>query len=359
LLSILLLRAMTPTKDQKLNLLILNDGKQGHLKQSLAVASVVSNGNVKVVNVHYSTRFMRYLSTLLVWSFRHPRYYKGVLTWALKKGSLRELFTSSPDAVISTGASLHSINLALCTILQIKSIVVMKPSMSRQNDFDLRIIPQHDTPSPLKNTLVTVGAPTQISPAYIQTHAETLKQQLSIEHNKSISFFIGHPEESHVPEILKQLKRISTKMNRPLLVTTSRRTPASVIAKVQEALASFPLCKLLVVPTQKPQNDPFSGDMIAAMMGCSELLLVTQDSLSMISESASSGRRTIVIEATPIQSEQGKKQKMICTLINQGYVSTTKPNQLAAHIQQKLNDPAPHHFLEDNKRIQHALEKIL
>ncbi len=73
-------------------------------------------------------------------------------------------------------------------------------------------------------------------------------------------------------------------------MTTSRRTPDSICRFLKGKVSRDPSCQMLVIAAEDARPEVAGG-----MMALAEILMVTEDSISMISEAVSSGKKVIVL----------------------------------------------------------------
>jgi len=87
------------------------------------------------------------------------------------------------------------------------------------------------------------------------------------------------------------MERVGERVNGDYLVTTSRRTPEDVNHFLRERLKQPSHCQLCVIASEDRRPEVVPG-----MMALADFLIVTEDSLSMISEALSSGKRVVVVK---------------------------------------------------------------
>ena len=158
---------------------VLNDGKTGHLRQSQRVALAVEKAlaergiqsQTKIIRVSFRNQFSARLISglsLLINSFVFQGRLES-LKWVLTEKSFNELMSVKADLIVSCGSSIAGVNWLLSTDQNAKSLVVLKPGLLSFRRFDLVVVPQHDNPSAnIKNTrvVVTKGAPNIIEKQY-------------------------------------------------------------------------------------------------------------------------------------------------------------------------------------------------
>lgn len=292
------------------HLVVLSDGKAGHEKQAQAVVE-----QFKKIHSQYGREGMEYFSKKIEVRFRskwHRRIFPwfafffypwvqgrlGILRHFLVKESAEQLEQTYADFVISAGASLVPINVLMARECQAKSIVLMKPSFPfNLFHFDLAIIGRHDTglvPSETFRTLLTLSPITEET---LEEDARKLCRFLRNPEKVKRSVFLGGPTRHYRMDVggVKELVKIleSSSAYGDYLITTSRRTPLEVVRFLKNHVARSEHCQLLTVASE---NNP--PETVGGMMGLSEILIVTADSISMISEAVRSGKKVIVLELT-------------------------------------------------------------
>ncbi|MBM3244142.1 MAG: hypothetical protein FJZ12_04860, partial [Candidatus Omnitrophica bacterium] len=168
----------------KKKILILSDGKAGHLHQSEAVAreaeKILSQRNYQVkverMEVKFRNKFSNMLFNLCV--FLSGRYSCQGCLFCLRSllalQNYQELSTATADIVISTGSSISGVNFILSRENLSKSIVNMRPSFLRIKRFNLVIAPSHDRLKEKKNVVITDSALNLIDEEYLRKESERL-----------------------------------------------------------------------------------------------------------------------------------------------------------------------------------------
>ncbi|MFH1995658.1 MAG: ELM1/GtrOC1 family putative glycosyltransferase, partial [Candidatus Omnitrophota bacterium] len=173
-------------------ILVLNDGKQGHLNQALAVAHQIrrarttqgySMDDTKVVveDVRYRSKFRHAVltaaSAFATWR-SHGRM--GYMAYCLTKESYESLMAAYGEFVVSCGASLAPVNVFMARECNAKNVVVMSPGPIGTDKFSLAIIPRHDRPRKRKNVVVTEAAPHLMDRASLARYGSALMDRLKI-----------------------------------------------------------------------------------------------------------------------------------------------------------------------------------
>ncbi|MEX2476776.1 mitochondrial fission ELM1 family protein [Marinobacter sp.] len=186
-----------------------------------------------------------------------------------------------PDLIIGAGTSTHRLLLALRRKTRAKTVVLMKPAFPL-NWVDAAIIPQHDRVKAGKRVLITTGSLNGITPlARITDKPEAL-------------ILTGGPSPHFNWDndvVFDQINHlIATYPDWRWTISSSRRTPAALADKLQ-ALAGI---KITVVG---PDNT--HADWLAHQLAASRAVWVTPDSMSMVSEAATSGVPAGLLQLIP------------------------------------------------------------
>jgi len=348
---------------QEKSILILSDGKAGHLRQSQAVAQLASRVlEEKGVKVNIETQEIKFKNgfskcALAIGSLLSGKYScQGCLIClkkSLEKNTYNSLIDKAPDLIISCGSSLGVINYLLSRENQARSVAVMRPGILGTRRFDLVIMPRHDNPPKRKNVLATEGALNLIDEEYLKSQA--LKLRLG--GTSYIGLLIGGDSKyftlntDTVSEAIKQIKIISEKAGMDILVTTSRRTSKAVEDLVKAQLKDYPSTKLLVIANEK--NIP---EAVGGLLGLSSIVVSSAESISMISEAVSGNKYVFVFEADGLSK---KHQRFLRNFAQNKYIYLTKAGQLASRIDEILRDKPPVNTLKDRQLVSEAIKKIL
>lgn len=246
--------------------LILSDGKPGHVNQSIAFVRHLGC-DYDLLQVRFNSRWAKGLSYL----FDRCRIFT------------RSLFSldgiaADYSAIISAGSETYYANRVLTRELRTKSVAIMLPKGYRY-DFDLIIAQNYDDP-PARNHIISV--PVNLS--YVEPQG-LVKPQAG---RRPISLIIGGNSRHFKLDptrLRKQLEMIFTFFpEHDFWVTTSRRTPPEIEAVLKEFDFSYTLYYSAVKTNPIPD-----------FLQHSEYVFLTADSTSMISEAVSYGSACVEI----------------------------------------------------------------
>ncbi|MFH0827589.1 MAG: ELM1/GtrOC1 family putative glycosyltransferase [Candidatus Omnitrophota bacterium] len=352
------------------NILILSDGKTGHIRQSQALAKACGDylggkgvtARVNIVEVKFKNVFSSH--GLILANCLSGKYIcQGCmlcLRLFLSRESYLELIKSKPDVIISCGSSLVPVNYQLSRESRAKSLVIMRPSVFSYRRFDLVIMAKHDRPLRRKNTAVIDGALNLISREYLETQARELIREAGISFSSSqagLGLLLGgntkdfQLAEAPVKEVLRQLKDVCVKFNVYLLATTSRRTPEEIDALFKNELRAFERVKLAIIAREK--NYPSA---VGGILGLCRIVVVSCESVSMISEAVSSLKHVVVFKS---QGLSARKKLFLENFAQNGNIYLAEPEDIGRVIERILVNPPEIKPLRNDEIIRESLRRIL
>ena len=163
-------------------------------------------------------------------------------------------------------------------------------------------------------------------------------------------------DEEKIYTLLDQIKKAALHYNADILLTTSRRTPANIEQIIVKALRNFERCSLCIIANQR--NIPQA---VGGILALSDLVIVSGESISMISESLSAAKRTIVFSPRGQYGEKprDKYEEFVLKLNDQGYLMMSSVYDMNAKITQLLSYKITMKSLDDQNIIQRGLEAIV
>ena len=355
-------------------ILVLNDGKAGHLNQSLAVAKELRRARstqgfkseetkITVVDVKYKSALSRAILTAcsLFASWRCHGCMK-CMKFCLEKETYDTLMRAYSEFVISCGSSLAPVNIYMSKENNAKNVVIMKPNiaMACLRKFNLSIIPRHDNPKISRNVVVTDLAPNLIDKAKMHEDAESLKCHIGPEIKDAIALFVGgdNPEFSLTGDIMNSvIEGVSGFCDRAgaqILATTSRRTSPEIEGILKNRLKNSRKCKFLVVANEK--NFDFT---VGGMLALSKVAVVSEESISMISEAISAGKKVVVFRLSKKRDVAAKHERALKSLADEGYITIAEPSKVAGALEKAWHDTAAAKPVKDMERIYEALRRLI
>jgi len=264
----------------KLKAHLLTQGMHGMISQV--------EGLSKALNINFTHHTVK-LKTF--WNLIPPKFTP------ISENLLTEKFICDSKIIISCGRKsvIHSIALKKRFKNNIFNIHIQDPKVSLDN-FDLIVCPEHDK---LKgdNVVTTKGAIHYLNKKRIDEYKNYIK--IDKENKKIISFILGGPNkyydysEEQTNIIFNKIKTVFTADKYKLIVIPSYRTPESVIKK---AFNTFSHNHLVFKKIDKKAY--------LSSLSLADIIVVTCDSTSMISESATTGKPIYVVNMLPIKNNQ-------------------------------------------------------
>ncbi len=289
---------------------VVSDGKKGHLNQSLAFAELLG-GSTSVLEVRplrgLSEPLTRIFSGLLSprcypagWRSRILRSCFGVSEPVERK----RLAADSKPLVISAGTTTAVPALALAGLIGARTLHILGPSLVPSRLFDAVIRPLHDVRGRVGRNVLTL--PIALGPSGGQALAHSLsvmRDRLGLEENPPggfLALLIGgdsaHHEMRSQPVLTCVAQAISLAREHDLrvLLTTSRRTPGVLEEGLRAlAMAEADICYCSVWGRTDAYNP------VPAFLELARAVVVTEDSISMISEAILAGHRPLIFRLPP------------------------------------------------------------
>ncbi len=271
-----------------MNVIILSDGIRGHFHQSLGVSKWLERlGDFKldkIIEVPKFSGFKKFwLFKILARKLKNSRDKNFALSWLKRTGLKIPDLRQNSTLFISTGSTAAPYNLALARATGNKCAVIMTPSILGITPFDFAIVPEHDNPQNNSHVIKTLGAPNHI---YIPDLKSAADEKFgNIRAQKVLAILIGGNDANYkiTPEWVNEiLKPLANLRDTAILITTSRRTGVEADLAIKNIFADK--AEFLLLASENPNENP-----IPAMLGCSTHVLVTEDSVSMVSEAVTAG----------------------------------------------------------------------
>jgi len=336
-------------------ILILSDSKPGHQNQCIGIAEAAPSASYKVVQVNY--RFgLGYLIALILCNLRV--FSQTFLNLLLDSDTLKEIENERFDIILSAGSSVAPLNLLIGKTFKIPSVYCMIHRLLPASLFDLIFTPLHDNPPDLNNIIKTLGAPNRINESFLSGQKDL--SDFSRNEKPVISLLLGGETknfsmgENWVKMAVKSIKETVESIKGTVLITTSRRTPDAVEKVIELEFKDYPFTGYLLLASKSNENPTPSFFLL------SDVVVVTEDSISMVSEAASSGKKVIVLKMERKSGRSPKHTKTIVEMEKGGYIKISSPEIIAEDIVSVLNDNFfPVKVLGEAKRCAAQIEKLL
>lgn len=348
---------------------ILNDTKTGHLRQSQAVAINLKkvlekkgfSVNTQIIDIKFKSGFKRDCLAVILKLLGQLLAFK-YLKSALDKDSLKSLSGICPDFVISAGSSIAGVNLIISKENQSKPIVIMKPSFFSTRNFKLAISPWHDNLRAEANVLKVEAAPNLIDEGYLEINSSALKKRFAIADAPGklrIGLLLGGDTKDFmltreaVGSIFSQLLSLAKVLDAEIFITSSRRTSREIESLLKDKFLSSKFCKLLIIA-----NDNNVPEAVGGILGICQIIVASADSISMVSEAASSGKYTLVFGSGAKDKLSKKRSRFLEHLEKAGFIYIAG-SEIESVIRKIWAEKPAVKKINDNVLIQAALERII
>ncbi|MFY9289021.1 MAG: mitochondrial fission ELM1 family protein [Alphaproteobacteria bacterium] len=258
---------------------VVTDGKAGMENQCLGLAEALGlNPIVKRIKLRSP------------WKELSPFLRQG-LQWAFSpKGD--PIAPPWPDLLIATGRASIPASLYVRRASQGRTLTVqLQNPVIDPSRFDLVVVPRHDGLTG-PNVMTTRGALHRVSKEMLKVEAEKLLSRISHLPSPRIAVLIGGsnavyqltPREM-VP-LTEKLAALIHATTGSLMITPSRRTGDENLSILQKGLKDLP-----AYIWNGEGDNPYYG-----MLACADIILVTCDSVNMVSEACTTGKPVYVID---------------------------------------------------------------
>ncbi len=332
-------------KDIFLKILIIDDGKSGHVQQSQVIVSIIMQcmglsgkkiPTINFINAKVSKVKRLFLECLLDYL---PTLSRIVGHYACRQ--VRDIEKVTPDIVISCGRSASIVG-ALCGGGDCVKICILYPGQYAIKNFDLLIIPNHDSgkftehPNVIKTNLAL----------YIPN---AIEGQLSAGH---IGILLGGKNRSYsysrdvCQQIAKQLVQLKTRSGAQLYWTASRRTSKYLIHAMDREF-------------QCAVQEHNKIECINELFSICDWIIVSADSVSMISQAVVHGCKVTVFSPPARMISTGKHDRFIEKLAANGSVATCSFDEIALQKAPRSSEVGLRLHQADIKLLQSNIEKLL
>lgn len=219
---------------------------------------------------------------------------------------------------ISAGSDAAPFNLALAIIWNCACATIMTPSIIGTAPFDFAVVPAHDNPSEASNILATAGSPNSIRKECTKKAAAELLREARPESDRIWSILIGGDDANYfinsnwIKYNIGHIINIAEQEGVDLYITTSRRTNPEAVKMLHSIADDSSAVRYLLVAAEDPFNP------IPAMLGFSEEIFCTEDSVNMVSEAITGGHRAVLLRVGHKKGIRRMFQDLTVSLISKG-----------------------------------------
>jgi KDO2-lipid IV(A) lauroyltransferase len=356
------------------SVLVLSDGKTGHLNQSLAVFDGIreerhsqgapeSRLRSTIVEVNYRNDvWRRVLSLIFHLSGGRPPFQAALMRAALDPRTYDALEKSYTDVVISCGSSLLPVNLFVKELNAARSVVVMKPSLPLKR-FDAVIVPRHDKIKNRSNVFVTERALSVVTSETMKRETARLNEEFPGGNGRlKIGLLIGGDtsamrfDRERFKKVLAELLRCADEEHALIFATSSRRTPKWADEILKGALGDRSRCPLLVIA-----NESNRAGIVGGILGYCDAVVVSGESVSMVSEAVSSGKPVVVFMPSEDFKMKTKTREFLRRMADGGLIAHARPADIAGVLRREMkqgNGARAAFLVSDREALRRAARRV-
>jgi len=256
----------------------LTDGRMGMVAQALGLAEAVGLPIIQ-----------KTISPIVPWKWLPPQFWPPKATGIHSDDP--QFRPPWPRLLITCGRQAVGPGIAIRRLSAGKTfLVVTQDPRVNPEKFDLVVVPEHDLLTGA-NVIQTVGSVHRVSQARLEAERRKPTIDLSYLPRPLIAVSIGGPNKvfslstERMAAIVTQLRKLAVENGGSLIITASRRTGEENKRLLQQSLADTSA----IVWDGTGINPYFS------YLAQADTVLVTEDSVNMISEACATGKPTYVI----------------------------------------------------------------
>ncbi len=259
----------------------ITDGRAGNEVQALGLAEAIARRRPAAITLRRVAP--------KAWTARLPARMwhalgasEGGWPFTAYSARVRRIKPPWPDLVIGAGRRIAPLVAALRQLYRVRTVQILYPRMPLA-DFDLVAVPEHDRVTG-PNVVATVGSIGRTTPEFVALAAEPWRDRLADLPRPRLAVLLGGPSASArfgggaAGRLLVALQGL-VEQGHGLMVTPSRRTPEGLVERLHDLLGDRALV------WDRTGANPYPG-----IFGLADAVLVTEDSVNMASEAASTGK---------------------------------------------------------------------
>lgn len=267
----------------------LSDGKAGHAAQAMALSRALAAGEKAPSIVPKTAR--EFDARLL------PAFVLGT-RWVDPSRLCEDCKEPWPDAVVSCGSRASSAALALKARRGAKAVCILRPAHAPSR-YDAVVAPNHDRMEG-ENVISVCGS--LVDPDWREKIAERAESGFFLPcPGERLVVLLGGPnkmfpfDRDDCSRLAQDLRKVTEKQGLSVIYVKSRRTPFAAIEMIQRELGEI-----------DPQPEAVVTNAYLDAIAVADFLLVTGDSVNMLSEACAAGLPTYIYELTSEKSGAGK-----------------------------------------------------
>lgn len=280
---------------------VLLDEVAGHMNQALGV--------VEALNTPYEAKTLKYTKAA-----KWPNFLRYASLKGLTPESQSIIKAPWPDLVISAGRKTAPVAQYIKKQSGGKTLTchIMNPGFPACG-FDLVVVPEHDGRKANANRMVTTGAPNRVQPDFLLQEAAIWQRTLEQYPRPRVAVMLGGDTKG-IAFTAKDGEALAEQLNAlnqgqgSLLISSSRRTPKAFLDALQSKISQ----PHYLHEPGKSRTNPYY-----AFISLADAVVVTADSVSMVSEACSSGRPVYLYK--PFQFKAHKHERFLFSVKSHGF----------------------------------------
>jgi len=267
----------------------LSDGKAGHAAQAMALSEALAAGEAAPAIVPKTT---------LEFDARHlPAFVLGT-KWVEPSRLCEDCTEPWPDVIVSCGSRASSAALAIKARTGAKAVCILRPAHGLSR-YDAVVGPNHDRLEgenviPVCGSLVAADLRKKISECADSGFIPPCPGQRLVVllggANKMFPF-----ERADCLRLAQDIRKVTEEQKLSVIAVKSRRTPFAAVELIQRKLGEM-----------NPEPQALVTNVYLDAIAAADFLLVTGDSVNMLSEACASGVPTYIYELTSEKNGAGK-----------------------------------------------------
>ncbi len=309
------------------NILIITDGKKGTENQCIGLAESLEK---KYNLIRIKPMFWVNHLPSIFWTIP-----LGKIPLILLFGNFKILSYKWPKIIIASGKASVGISIIIKKYQKNKTLVIqLQDPRVNSKFFDLVCSPKHDNTSG-DNVIKTYGALNRINDSTLSLAREKFFSKFNNLNKPIIAVLIGGKNKhfkiniKKIIKLAKLLNKLQEDNNVTLLISFSRRTKIDTKKSFVSALN----LKNVIIWDEKGEN-PYIG-----FLAFADYFIVTEDSISMVSESASTGKPVYIFQLN------GKSKKF------EKFYRQLYSENITRVFTGKIDEPWQYKKLEDTSHV--------
>lgn len=261
------------------HLWVLDDGRAGHLNQSLGLVEALGNPDPEVVTLR--PKVPEWLVNMLPIAWAYYPLPKDLPDMAVAAGS-------------RAGRVLAHLKKRKPTLFAVQ---ILKPWMGKYAAYDAVVMPAHDAPPKRGNVCAITGALNRVTRERLNAEGQRWAKRLVSCPAPRLAVMVGGSSrhgvvgEGSIGALARQMLALAKNHGMSLLVSTSRRTGEANSRLLAKLLAEQ---KDVPVHVWRPEDSTHRDNPYFAYLALADAVVVTGESVSMVGEAATAGKPVYV-----------------------------------------------------------------